>query len=143
MKKATLILMLIALLAGCKQNEPKMGNNERATAEQTTVSDPSSIYVYYFHGKQRCKTCIAVGDIAQTVAQEYAGKDKVQFLEIDISDKANESLAEKYEVSWNALIIAKGEDFVDITEHAFATAIDNPQSLENLIKEEINKRITN
>ena len=144
MKKATLILMLIVILSGCKQNAQKAKNNETATSEQIAVSDTSMVNVYYFHGKQRCKTCIAVGNIAkETVEKEYADNDKVQFIEIDISDKANETLAEKYEISWNALIIAKGEDFVDITEQAFATAIDNPQSLQNLMKEEINKRITN
>jgi len=39
------------------------------------------------------------------------------------------------------LIIAKGDDFVDITEQAFATAVSNPESLTNLIKNEVNKRL--
>lgn len=140
MKKLTLILVFIAVLAGCKQNTQKAENNKTATVEKIATTDSSAVNVYYFHGKQRCKTCIAVGNIAkETVEKEYADNEKVLFVEINISDKANEALAEKYEVLWNALIIAKGENFVEITEQAFATALDNPQSLKNLIKKEVNK----
>lgn len=139
MKKATLILMLIAILAGCKQNNKKAENNTAQTTIYTTT-----VNVYYFHGKQRCKTCIAVGDVAKaTIAKDYAGNNKVVFTEINTSEKGNEALAEKYEVTWNALIIAKGENAVEITDQAFATAVENPQSLENLIKEEVNNRLAN
>lgn len=137
MKKATLILMLITALAGCEQNNKNADNN----AAQATI-DTTTVNVYYFHGKQRCKTCIAVGDVAKaTIAKDYADNDKVVFTEINTSEKGNEALAEKYEVTWNALIIAKGENAVEITDQAFASAVENPQSLENLIKQEVNKRL--
>jgi len=135
MKKVTLFLILIAILAGCKQNTQK--------AEQVTT-DPDIVTVYYFHGKQRCKTCIAVGDVAkETVENSFADNDNVRFVEINTSEKGNDALIEKYEVTWNALIIAKGDNSIEITDQAFASAVENPQKLENLIKEEINKRLTN
>lgn len=137
MKKATLILLLIAIITGCNQNNKNADNNAAKSAIDTTT-----VNVYYFHGKQRCKTCIAVGDVARaTIAKDYADNNKVVFTEISTSEKGNEALAEKYEVTWNALIIAKGENAVEITDQAFATAVENPQSLENLIKEEVNKRL--
>jgi len=142
MKKITLALMFIVALAGCNQNSRKTAN----IAEQTTIEavSPTDVIVYYFHGKQRCKTCVAVGDVARaTVENAFADNDKVRFVEINTSEKGNDALIEKYEVTWNALIIAEGENAIEITDQAFATAIGNPQSLENLIKEEITKRLTN
>ncbi|MCK9303298.1 MAG: nitrophenyl compound nitroreductase subunit ArsF family protein [Bacteroidales bacterium] len=137
MKQSILIAVLALILTSCG------GNAKKTNAENAAQAvDTSTVNVYYFHGKQRCKTCVAVGNVAkETVEKAYADNDKVRFTEINTSEKANEALVEKYEVTWNALIIAKGENHVEITDQAFATAVSNPQSLENLIKEEVNKRI--
>jgi len=133
MKKVTLFLIFIAIFTACGQSNKK--------AEQV-ITDPDIVSVYYFHGKQRCKTCIAVGDVArETVEKAFANNNNVRFVEINTSEKANEALVEKYEVTWNALIIAKGENAVEITDQAFATAVENPQALENLIKDEVSKRL--
>ena len=138
MKRITLALTLIIALTGCGQSSQKTAN----TAEQTTI-DTTIVTVYYFHGKQRCKTCVAVGDVArETVKKAFSDNDKVRFIEINTSKKGNDTLIEKYEVTWNALIIAKGENAIEITDQAFASAVNNPQSLENLIKEEVNNRLT-
>jgi ABC-type Zn uptake system ZnuABC Zn-binding protein ZnuA len=132
MKKLTLALVLMIAVTACGQNTKKAVSN----------TENNVVNVYYFHGKTRCATCIAVGDVVKkTVETAFAGNKKVVFTEINVSDKANEALAEKYEVTWNALIIAKGDSSVDITQQAFATALENPQTLENLIKEEVNKRL--
>jgi hypothetical protein len=98
--------------------------------------------VYYFRSKQHCATCAAVTKVAkETIEKAFVGNDNVRFTEILTNEKVNEALIDKYEVTWNALIIVKGEDFVDITNQAFATAVGNPQALENLIKDEVNKRL--
>jgi hypothetical protein len=137
MRNITLILLLAFTVTACGQNPKKAGNTTAQTANDTTI-----VNVYYFHGKQRCKTCIAVGDVAkQTVKKAFADNDKVIFTEINTSEKGSEALVEKYEVTWNALIIAKGDNSVEITDQAFATAVGNQQSLENLIKREVNKRL--
>jgi ABC-type glycerol-3-phosphate transport system substrate-binding protein len=137
MKKTTLILMIAIAFAACNQTAKKAENK---VAEIT--ADATHVNVYYFHGKQRCKTCVAVQNVTkETVAQFYADNEKVVFTEINTSEKASEALCEKYEITWNALIIAKGEDFIEITGQAFATAVKNPQALEDLIKEEVNKRL--
>ena len=56
-------------------------------------------------------------------------------------DKANEALGEKYEISWNGLIIDKGGNVINITEQAFANAVNSPDVLADLIKSEVNKRL--
>lgn len=142
MKKRNLLLILfIAILAmACSNN----GKTEQKESNQSAVTinteDNSITKVYYFHGKQRCKTCIAVGNLAQkTIEEAYAQNDKVQFIEVDTSTKEFADLVEKYEVSWNALIIAKADKSIDLTEQAFATAINSPEVLEAKLKEEVNK----
>lgn len=135
--------MLAFAVTACKQNTQKMVSGEmQTTLAVASPTDTALVNVYYFHGQQRCKTCIAVGDVAkETVEEAYANGGKVVFTEINTSDIANTALVERYEVMWNALIIAKGNDFIEITKQAFATAVENPKSLENLIKDEINKRL--
>lgn len=133
MNKSILIVLLAIFFIACGN---KSGNNQT-----TTEVDASVVNIYYFHGKQRCKTCIAVGDLAKkTIEEAYSGNDNVKFIEVDTSDKQFEDLVNKYEVSWNALIIAKGDNSVDITEQAFANAISNPIVLSDLIKKEVNQR---
>ena len=133
MKRVTLFLILIATFASCGQNTKKT---------ETIEIDPEVVNVFYFHGKQRCKTCIAVQDVArETIEKNFAENDKIRFIEINTSEKGNETLIEKYEITWNALIIAFRDNNVDITDQAFATAVNNPQSLENLIKAEVNKHL--
>lgn len=105
-------------------------------------SDNTMVYVYYFHGKQRCKTCLAVGDLTKkTVEAAFASNELVKFIEVDTSEKQYSDLVEKYEVTWNALIIAKGDDSINLTEDAFATALTTPKVLEELIVEQVNKKL--
>ncbi len=142
MKHLIILSLAVLSLTACgNRNNKKVADN---AATETTVQavNSSTVYVYYFHGKQRCKTCIAVGNVTkETVETAYSNNANVKFSEILTTEKEYENLFEKYEVSWNALIIAKGDDFVDITEQAFATAVSNPESLTNLIKNEVNKRL--
>lgn len=66
MKKCILIGLVTVLLAACGGN---CGGNAQKNNQQTTgtdtetkaqIADASVVKVYYFHGKQRCKACIAV-----------------------------------------------------------------------------------
>ena len=142
MNKSILILFLTVFFAACGNKTTSQQAESQTQEEQTvTTADASVVNVYYFHGKQRCKTCIAVGDLAKkTIEETYAGNNKVKFIEVDTSDKKFDDLVNKYEVSWNALIIAKGDNSIDITEQAFANALNNPDVLSDLIKKEVNQR---
>lgn len=142
MNKSILVLFFAVLLAACGNKTTSQQAESRTQEKQTvTKADASVVNVYYFHGKKRCKTCITVGDLAKkTIEETYAGNNNVKFIEVDTSDKQFEDLVNKYEVSWNALIITKGENSVDITEQAFANAVNNPDVLNGLIKKEVNQR---
>lgn len=134
------IIALFALVAMTACNNSGSKKTETAKAETAAViADTTTVNVYYFHGKARCKTCIAVGDVSkETIEKAFSGNANVRFTEINTSEKANEALVEKYEVTWNALIIAKGNQSKDLTEQAFATAVSNPEKLTEDIKTTVN-----
>ncbi|MDL2214745.1 nitrophenyl compound nitroreductase subunit ArsF family protein [Dysgonomonas sp. OttesenSCG-928-M03] len=142
MKKSILIGLFSVILIACDDNTQK--NNEQVTKTEAKeqVVDTSTLNVYYFHGKQRCKTCIAVGDITEkTIKERYTDIPQVKFIEVKTDEEQNASLVEKYEVTWNALIIAKENDHIDITQEAFANALNSPEKLTDLIKTEVDKRL--
>ena len=142
MKKSILIGFFALLLVACGGNTQK--NNGQATGMETKeqMADASTVNVYYFHGKQRCKTCIAVGDVTEkTIKELYADNSHVKFIEVKTDEEQNASLVEKYEVTWNALIIAKGDNNIEITKEAFANALNSPEKLTDLIKTEVDKRL--
>lgn len=143
MNKSILILFVAVFLMSCGGKTGNKQADSQMQEQAVVVDDASVVNVYYFHGKQRCKTCIAVGDLAKkTIEEVYADNDGVKFIEVDTSDKQFDDLVNKYEVSWNALIIAKGNNSIDITEQAFANAVSNPAVLSDLIKKEVNQRVT-
>lgn len=139
--KNLLTIVVVALFAISCSNKGQTENKDKPTqVEASTAIDASVTNVYYFHGKQRCKTCIAVGNLAKkTIEEAFAENKKIRFIEVDTSNKEFADLVEKFEVSWNALIIARDDKSIDLTEQAFATAINSPEVLEEKIKEEVNK----
>jgi len=142
MKQIFILLFAVLALVACDNNSNKKTADNASTETAIQATDPSTIYVYYFHGKQRCKTCIAVGTVSEKALKDmYAGNPNVKFIEVKTDDENNIPLVEKYEVTWNALVIAKGDDNVEITKQAFANAVDNPEILTSLIKTEVDKRL--
>ena len=145
MKKTLLLSLFTLLLISCTggKTENKQETAEATAPEQTVATaDASTVNVYYFHGKQRCKTCLAIEDVTKkTIADNYKDNPKVKFVEINIDEDKNKDIVEKYEIAFSSLLIAKGDNSVDITEQAFANALNSPDALTNLIKEEVNKRI--
>ena len=142
--KKILFLTVIALvsLTACGQNRGNRANESASAQTTAQVNQADVVNVYYFHGKQRCKTCIAVGDVSEkTIKDAYANNPNVKFIEVKTHEEQNKVLGEKYEVTWNALIIAKGDNSIEITQQAFANAINSPEKLTDLIKTEVDKRL--
>ncbi|MPN51984.1 hypothetical protein SDC9_199636 [bioreactor metagenome] len=53
------------------------------------------------------------------------------------NEAGSKELVEKYGVTWNALIVAKGDDYIDMTQNAFA----NPEGVSELLKNEVDRRL--
>ncbi len=139
-KNLILSLLAAAFFFSCTAPSSKDASSSDSTAIASQQSEAADLVrVYYFHGKQRCKTCLAVEKLArETVSKNFTDTSKVRFMEINTSDKEQQGLVEKYQITWNALIVARAEEAVDLTEKAFATAVNQPEELESLLLETIN-----
>ena len=138
MKKLLFIFAATILLVACGEKKA-----DSSTSTLNSVLDEKTVNVVYFHGKQRCKTCLNIQEIAKnTVAEQFAGNENVKFVEIDFSEKANEAMAEKYEVAWSSLIIVKGEKYENMTDEAFCKANNDAAGLSSSIAQKINEYIS-
>lgn len=109
------------------------------------VAPKSIVEVMYFHGKQRCATCIAIEKYTKEVlAKDFAVQMKngtVRFKEIDISTPQGEKIADNYRVTWSSLFINqwKGRKEVrnDMTRFSFENARSNTPAFKSGIKGKI------
>lgn len=115
----------------------------KGTKQRRNKQKKDRVEVLYFHGKQRCATCIAIEKNAKA-AIEAAFADELKngtvvFRTIDISKAENEAIADKYEVTWSSLFVSKWKDGKEIkenmTEYSFANARTAPDTYkEGLVK---------
>ncbi len=95
MKRIFLLAILCLGLASCGAKEEKKEEKPQSDTQKEVVE------VLYFHGKQRCPTCIAIEERTKEVVEgEFAANLKdgsLVFKSIDIEE--NEALADKYEIS--------------------------------------------
>ena len=144
MKKVFLMVALCVGMVACGNGNAK---NE-SKAEKQMKKDV--VEVLYFHSKQRCATCMAIEkNTKELVESAFAEKLKnggLVFKSVNITEE--ETLADKYEVSWSSLIIVDydkngKEETANLTEFAFGNARTNPDNFKKGVAEQINKMLNN
>lgn len=136
MKKIVLMAVACLTLASCG-----MGTKNESSAQGVEVGVPAHdcVEVLYFHGKQRCATCMAIEkNASEAVAKEFAEEIRrgdVVFRVIDITKEENEAIAGKYEVTWSSLFVVghkDGDERVEnMTDFAFTNARQSPEEFKN------------
>ena len=135
------MLMMAALcigLAACG------GGNTKQSAAPTREN---GVEVLYFHGKQRCATCVAIERETKTVIDgqfaDAVADGALEMRIIDITQPENEALADKYEITWSSLVVVKyadgSEQAENLTKFAFANARNNPETFRSELTERLNK----
>lgn len=128
MKVITIALLFMSIvLSACAQNE---------RPQNVSTAESDGIEVLYFHGKQRCATCIAIEKQTKQAVEELSD-NRLTMRTIDISKKENESIVEKYEVAWSSLIVVKDGNVLNLTELGFSLARNNPDGFRERLKSEI------
>lgn len=144
MKKGLLLIALCMGMVACGN-----GNAENESKSENQVKK-DVVEVLYFHGKQRCATCIAIEkntkDLLETTFADKLKSGKLVFNSVDISEE--ETLADKYKVSWSSLIIVNynkngKEEAENMTEFAFGNARSNPDNFKKGVAEQINTMLNN
>lgn len=111
------------------------------------VQPKTMVEVLYFHGKQRCPTCIAIGNNSKDIVnKEFASQVKaglVKFREIDISTSEGEKVADKYHVTWSSLLVNQWkngkEKQNDMTSFGFENARSNTPVFRKGLKDKISQ----
>lgn len=138
MKRTAIFLMTALFLLSCSNKKQ----------EQTKVKEEiqqDGIEVLYFHGKQRCKSCVSIELRTKEMLDTYFSKEmkegKIIFKTIDFSLKENEPIADKYEIAFSSLLLVKhknGEETVrNLTDFGFSYAYKNPETFIEGLKEEM------
>lgn len=137
MKKELLMITLCMGMVACGNSNAKNESKEQVKNDV--------VEVLYFHSKQRCATCVAIEknttELLETTFADKLKSGKLVFKSVDITEE--ETLADKYEVSWSSLIIVDydkngKEESTNMTEFAFGNARTNPESFKKGIAEQIN-----
>lgn len=115
------------------------------TKKTVTKSSTSVVEVLYFHGPQRCKTCVALQKAAKELVDAKFAKElksgRVKFREIDLSTKEGEKLGDKYEIAWSSLVVVrkqgKKEKVADLTDDGFRYAVNNKAKIQSILQQKI------
>lgn len=143
MKNVLLILTLCVGMVACS------GGKTRSVAEnEQTKRDV--VEVLYFHGAQRCATCMAIEkntiEVVETRFAEQLNNEKLIFRTVDIDKE--EEFAERYEVSWSSLILVDydksgKERATNLTEFAFGSARTAPDKFKQGLSARITEMLNN
>lgn len=132
--------MAAAVMSAC-------GSMQRNSIVDMPQSD--GVGILCFHGAKRCATCLAIEDgIKELLETDFAAQiasGELRFRIVDIAKPENEPLADRYEVSWSALLLCQWRDGVesvtDLTKQAFADARANPEKFKAELQAEIRKQL--
>lgn len=109
----------------------------------------TKLNIVYFHAKYRCATCTSIEENTKKTLNTYFAaqlKDgTIKFQVLDVSDKKNENLAEKYEASGSSLFLTKlngtKETTTDFTNYAFSYSHNQADKFIAGLKAEIEKNL--
>ena len=143
MKKITIIMMAVLLstatISACA------GNNTPESKKETVAKQKAAVEIIYFHGKQRCKTCIAIEKETKALVEgelvELVKKGKVKFRIVDFSTDEGKKIASKYRVTFSSLFVVTPKGAEDLTRFAFANARSNAEGFRKELKDKVVKTI--
>lgn len=139
--KTNLIIVVLTVFVGLIS----CGKNGNAVVSASPEKD--RVEVIYFHGKQRCLTCMAIEkntiEVINTAFADDVKNGNVVFKAVDISTPEGEKIADKYEVTWSSLFVNKWKDGVEsrnnMTEFGFGKARSNPDEFKTGLEEKISQ----
>lgn len=119
------------------------------TLSSAYAEKPVKLKIVYFHSERRCPTCISIEDNTKKVLNTYFAKElkegTITFVSLDVEDKQNIKMVEKYEAEGSSLYLtsvkSKKENTTDFTNFAFSYSRNQSEKFMNGLKAEIEKNL--
>lgn len=150
MKKTLLMFMLgFSMMAAAQScsNKPCCANKKNATCQNASasISNAEQVEIIYFHGKQRCPTCLAIESETKALMEEdlapQVEANNVKMSIVDFSTEEGKEIAKKYKVSFSSLILVanpgKNETVENLTNFAFANARSNATEFKKGVRDKV------
>jgi hypothetical protein len=120
------VILFLGCVQGYAQNSGKV----------TSASATGKIEAFYFHFNARCETCRAVESEAKAdILSLYPGI--ATFKAVNLDDASSKTIAEKFKISGQTLLVVKGEKQINLTNDGFMYAATNPDKLKKIIKQKV------
>ncbi|QXP69878.1 hypothetical protein H0I29_14820 [Polaribacter sp. R2A056_3_33] len=134
------VLTFVLILSAC--------SGEKKNKEQSLDQSTSKIEVIDFHSTHRCMTCNAIEKNTKYTLNTYFSKEleenKITFQVINVDEKENEKVAEKFEATGTALIInviKNGKETqINLTDFAFMNGNDQ-DAFSKELKSKLDKQL--
>lgn len=135
--KLYLLLVIIALLSGINVSFAQKADRKDV------------VEILYFHGNQRCPTCLAIEKYTKEVVDanfsNQVKQSSVRFKVIDISTPEGERIADNYKVTWSSLFVNQWKNGKevrkDLTQMAFMNARNNTPEFKKQLINTINESL--
>ena len=118
----TVLLAVVAITVGSwaiKEFGPARMATSGPAQTSAVLSRPDGVSVINFHGAQRCRTCIRIGDLAKkTVTEDFAAAGqagKLHWEHIDYDEPANAHFVKDYELVSSTVVATLWKDGKEIT----------------------------
>lgn len=142
--KRTTIFIVAALLSTATISVCTSMNVTEATKE-TAYKKESAVEIIYFHGKQRCMTCMAIEKATRALVEGELAKwvkaGRVTYRVVDLSTEEGKKIAAKYKVTFSSLFVVTPKGAEDLTRFAFANARTNADGFKKSLKAKVVKAI--
>ena len=136
MKQIFIFIAVVALgvlIDSCQAQTKESDKQQELTAE--------GIDVYYFHFTRRCVTCKAIeSESLEAIKMNYPDQfssGEIKFHAYNLDEQESKPVAQKLNVSGQALLVVKGEKITDLTNQGFMYARSNPAKLHAEIEKAI------
>ncbi len=137
-------IMGLIIITSCNNSEKK-NNNKSDEDRKVENTENLKLRVYYFHTTRRCPTCNSietnVKDVLDNNFKNELTNGIINFQSLNIDEKNNEKIAEKYKVYGSALHFIKidknNEKDFDLTDYAFSNSKSNTEKFKKEIKDTI------
>ncbi|MCK9321946.1 MAG: nitrophenyl compound nitroreductase subunit ArsF family protein [Bacteroidales bacterium] len=126
--KTKIVFLLIATIFFVACNQSSQKANDEQVKTEITQNPKLRLQIYYFHATNRCPTCNSIETNVKLVLEENfkneIEKGIINFVSLNIDEKNNKKLVEKYEIYGSSLHLVQINDGKekdnDFTDYAFS-----------------------